>query len=76
MYWGAGWGPADDWETFLPYDPANPRSSAKIRDGSVIVLRTLWHMYWKAGNDENLYTRLNASTGAIEDATRFVVEKA
>ncbi|KAH1546803.1 hypothetical protein KXX57_003157 [Aspergillus fumigatus] len=76
MYWGVGWGPADDWETFLPYDPANPRSSAKIRDGSVIVLRTLWHMYWKAGNDENLYTRLNASTGAIEDATRFVVEKA
>ncbi|EAW25193.1 uncharacterized protein NFIA_106820 [Aspergillus fischeri NRRL 181] len=76
MYWGVGWGPADDWETFLPYDPANPRSSSRIRDGSIIVLRTLWHMYWKAGEDENLHTRLYASTEAIEDATRFVVEKA
>jgi hypothetical protein len=76
MYWGVGWGPADNWESFLPYDPAIPRSSYRIRDGSTIVLRTLWHMYWKAGEDENHYTRLYASTGAIEDATRFVVEKA
>ncbi|KAF7160186.1 hypothetical protein CNMCM5623_005701 [Aspergillus felis] len=76
MYWGVGWGPADNWETFLPYDPANPQSSFAIREGSTIVLRTLWHMFWKAGQDENNYTRLYASTGAIEDATQFVVEKA
>jgi hypothetical protein len=76
MYWGVGWGGADDWETFLPYDPANQKSSFAIHDGSTIVLRTLWHMYWKAAQDENDYTRLYASAGPIADATRFVVEKA
>lgn len=61
---------------FSLINPANTGSKNVIHHGSIIVLRTLWHMYWKVALDENYYTRVYASAGQIEDATQFVVEKA
>jgi len=73
IYYGVGWGPADNLESVLFYNPHNLTDTGPIRDGMMVFVRSfIDRLFWKVTIDADGGTVL-AATGQPEsyDATMF-----
>jgi hypothetical protein len=74
IYWGVGWGPADNWESFLAFDPYNLGNDGQIYYGGRLLIRTLDKNFWQTVKDQDgwhIYARTNSHY-----ASDFIIEKA